>query len=171
MRVSKQISVEELIASIDEDANEPDAWIRSAACLLHSSDVLKHHRELVGSSEPLRAVSSRNVERMLDGFAFENLLKAVAAKNGIILYSGGRKKKLASLKSHDLVAHAKWAGLVLSDGETSYLNALSDVMMGIGRYPFRLSEIGKRGATVWMPRPYASAKSTLLARILEQLHR
>lgn len=121
---------------------KPVLWINEAINLRYSAVVLNEyswsvHRAIFDKEPPLLdlpAFWTPRIERMLWGYAFENLFKAI-----IILIlknqSGIKEVPFAEIKSHDLIQLAKKANIILSADEKFYLQIAQKCAVWAGRYP------------------------------------
>lgn len=119
---------------------KPELWISEAINLKCSAIVLNAHTrnyfddDKKACSLDLPAFWSPRVERMLWGYAFENLFKAIMIEN-LRKKAGIRDVPFTEIKSHDLVKLAKKAAVELSDDEKFYLGICHKCSVWAGRYP------------------------------------
>lgn len=120
---------------------KPQLWINEAINLKYSAIVLNEYMwschpifDKKKSSLDLPVFWTPRIERMLWGYAFENLFKAI-----IIVDLGNkaevRKVPFAEIKSHDLLRLSEKAAITLSDNEEFYLKICQKCSVWAGRYP------------------------------------
>ena len=133
--------------------NDPQAWRMSADELLATARVLKRQREAVSRDEirPGDSVPDESrvgaVERMLQGFAVECLLKALWVKQGHRLADGGRFVGVSGVRDqHDLWQLAEAVGFTTNDDQKDLLERLTVFTKTVGRYPIPTREDGESGA-------------------------
>ena len=138
--------------------NDPQAWRMSADELFATARVLKRQREAVSRDEnrPGDLVPDESrvgaVEKMLQGFAVECLLKALWIKQGYRLADEGRFVRVSGVKDqHDLRQLAKVVGLTTDGEQNGLLDRLSVFTKTVGRYPIPTSQHNKSGA--WWTSP------------------
>ena len=117
-------------------------WVAEAYNLADSAEILyvesiksameKLSPKLVKA--PVKLVWSHNVQRMLWGYAFENLFKAFIIKNAK-KNEGTRKVPLEKIKHHDLLKLASDSKIKLSEDEKLYLKVCEKCVLWAGRYP------------------------------------
>ena len=92
---------------------------------------------------PMRYVThgffSSRVERMLWGFAFENLFKGLIIK-ALKEKEGIEEVPLKKIKSHNLIDLAKKANVVLNNEEVFYLEVAQTCALWAGRYPLPIKK-------------------------------
>ena len=122
--------------------DKPELWVNEAINLKYSAIVLNEYTwnrtsELFDKKTPILDLPTfwtPGVERMLWGYAFENIFKA------IIIVKLKKKEKIEDvpfpeIKSHDLLQLAKKANVTLSDDEKFYLKISQKCSVWAGRYP------------------------------------
>ncbi|MCD6322077.1 MAG: hypothetical protein J7L77_03515 [Clostridiales bacterium] len=82
---------------------------------------------------------SPRVERMLWGFAFENLFKGKIIKD-LKEQENISEVPLKKITSHNLIDLAKKANIILSDDEVFYLNIAQKCAIWAGRYPIPIKK-------------------------------
>lgn len=124
-----------------------EVWIHEAINLMYSAKVINDYiwnlsDELLNKknfNQKYPTFWSPRVERMLWGYAFENLFKAKIIsdfkKSEII-----KEVPLSEIKSHDLLLLANKAKIELSDDEKFYLRVLEKCAVWAGRYPIPIKE-------------------------------
>jgi hypothetical protein len=122
-------------ADFRQRAGMPWLWQMQAHVLIASANVLwKHYRQrsgrrsvrfYAGDLQPWPAM-------MIDGFAMENLLKALLLAQGVQATQGSRLEQ--TLRTHNLMALCTRAGIALNEGEEELLERMKR-MMELGRYP------------------------------------
>lgn len=121
---------------------KPVLWINEAINLRYSAVILNEyslsvHRAIFDKVPPLLELPvfwTPRIERMLWGYAFENLFKAIIIamlKN----HSGIKEVPFAEIKSHDLIQLAKKANVILTDDKKFYLQIAQKCAVWAGRYP------------------------------------
>lgn len=121
---------------------KPELWINEAINLRYSATVLNEYtwnrQKEIFDKKPrvlnLPAFWTPRVERMLWGYAFENLFKAIIIVN-LKQCNGIQEVPFTEIKSHDLLLLAKKAVIELSDDERFYLNITQKCAVWAGRYP------------------------------------
>jgi hypothetical protein len=126
-------------ASFRRRAGMPWLWQMQAHVLIASANVLwKRYRQ-----RSVRVIGRRSARfyagdlqpwpaMMIDGFAMENLLKALLLAQGVQATQGSRLEQ--TLRTHNLTALCTRAGIVLNQGEEELLERIKR-MMELGRYP------------------------------------
>lgn len=83
---------------------------------------------------PVKQVSSHGVQRMLWGYAFENLFKALIIRK-LKKEKNIKKLLLEDIMGHDLIKLASKAKVKLAEEQKLYLNVCSECSTWAGRYP------------------------------------
>lgn len=128
------------------EAGDPYAWLEHAKTLkIAAEPILERLRETIRDSTSHPAI--RNIlmlaysrgYMLLTGFAFENLLKAIAVGRGLITPDNGRLKFDPSLNrqksGHSLTGLSHSLKLQLAAEELDYLGRLEEYTYWGGRYP------------------------------------
>lgn len=149
----------EQITEIDVVGNDPWTWDLTGQQLAAAGAILLE--EFENDDERVRAEIGKGkvvvcgraskvywIRLMLEGFAMENWLKALWVAKGNALYVKGDMVKLG-LPAHDLVKLAKHVGFELAANERDALAMLSEIMVGVGRYPMRVKERFERPNAGW----------------------
>jgi len=151
------MSESQRVKQFHANGNDPQAWRMSADELLATARVLKRQREAVSRDEsrPGDLVPDESrvgaVEKMLQGFAVECLLKALWVKQGHRLADKGRLVGVTGVKDqHDLRHLAKVVGLTTDVAQNGLLGRLSVFTKTVGRYPIPTSQHDESGAG-WSP--------------------
>lgn len=114
------------------DANEEILWVYSASSLWKSANILlaqdKKRKHVGGAREPFLFP----VSFMLVGFAIENLIKAILAKDKRIVKGDQIRKSMAT---HDLSKLFSHIGFELNSSEREVVNILTVFSKWAGRYP------------------------------------
>jgi len=136
------------ISTFDADGNEPTWWIDTANELQAAANVLRGAIEdAVEGDEADRTFWTR---LMLEGFALENLLKALWLTKGETLYVNGNMVTWKGVRSHDLCAIAKHVGFPLPDrAEFEVITKLAKIIVTIGRYPLASKLNNDPGVLTW----------------------
>lgn len=129
--------------------DRPELWVHEANNLKNSALVLndftdKRLKDLFDKKSPISNLPvfwSPRVERMLWGYAFENMFK------GIIIVNLKNKDKIkevpfSEIKSHDLIQLASKANMTLSDDEKFYIGICQKCSIWAGRYPIPTKKHG-----------------------------
>jgi len=124
-------------------------WLNKAWDLRNSTEALyqvqltqrnamfDNSKEAILKDIPL--VHSDNIQRMLWGYSFENLIKILIIlklKNSDNIV----EVPIEEIKSHDLQQLAKKANIQLSDDESFYLGILTKATVWAGRYPMSFNQ-------------------------------
>lgn len=125
---------------------KPELWVNEAINLKYSAIVLNEYtsscqRNIFDKEKPsldLPAFWTPRIERMLWGYAFENLFKAIIIVN-LRKRTGIRKVPFGEIKNHDLVELAKMAAINISEDEEFYLEICRKCSEWAGRYPIPLN--------------------------------
>ena len=130
-------------------ASKPTVWLNEANNLRLAMEALLLYDDEATTAlfdkkeQPrLRAFFSGRIERMLMGFALENLVKAILLQEPDELKSAfSREGNLSwGKEGHNLIALLGRTNLTLSKEETFYLNAWQTCATWAGRYPIPLNE-------------------------------
>lgn len=151
----------------DVIGNNPRSWMMSADELLAVVRVLKRQRKTIKADDvrdgDLFPDEGRGgaVERMLQGFAVECLLKGLWVKQGNKIVSGGKYVGVTGVRGqHDLLKLAKAVGFAITDEQEDLLNRLTFFIKVAGLYPIPTQE-GDGSGVCW--------KSPADDQILEKL--
>jgi hypothetical protein len=131
----------------DVIGNDPLSWMTSADELLAVARTLKHQREAtnldklkIGDLFPDEARGGA-IERMLQGFAVECLLKGMWVKKGNKIVSGGKQINIPGVKGqHDLQKLAKAVGFTITEEQKDILKRLTFFIKLAGSYPIPTRE-------------------------------
>lgn len=122
------------IDSFELEANEELFWVYSASSLWTAANILlekeKQRKHVSGIREP----HLLRVSIMLVGFAIENLIKGVIAKEEGILK---KTQEIQEIKEphHDLLRLFKKISFSLSPDEEKVVSVVKEYVMWAGRYP------------------------------------
>lgn len=122
--------------------DKPKLWVNRAVDLKYSSIVLNEFswnrsKGVFDKKAPIPdfpAFWTPGVERMLWGYAFENLFKAIIIVN-VKKETELKAVPFPEIKSHDLLQLANRANVTLSEDEKFYLNISQKCAVWAGRYP------------------------------------
>lgn len=132
---------------------DPAAWLEQALGMKIAADpVLESLTDLFGSfrNQPdvrLKKIAYVRAYMLLMGYAFENLIKAIAAKRGLLDMNPNLsfdKSFKREKGGHGLTASTGSLDLEMSASEEAYLRRLEEYLHWAGRYPVSL----KRGTYV-----------------------
>ena len=159
-------------SDIDDAGNDLRVWVATAGDLLASRNTLAKGRseaEEIGKKQSMpRPVLPEErsywIEVMLVGFAVENLLKALWIVRGNALYRNGKLVKIGVKKSHDLVSIANRVGFPVTDPERNELSMLSEIMIGVGRYPMAPRPEEKGFTESW-----GSTSDSIMQKLVQRL--
>jgi hypothetical protein len=139
----------------DVIGNDHLSWMTSADELLAVARTLKRQREATNVSDikngDLFPDEGRGgaVERMLQGFAVECLLKGLWVKKGHKIVSRGKHLGIPGFKGlHDLPKLAKAVGFSITDEQKDLLKRLTFFVKVAGRYPIPTRE-GDGSGVLW----------------------
>jgi len=123
-------------------ASDPNAWLEQAKGMkLAAEPVLQSFLEIIDEpqSRPgirLRKLAYIDAYMLLTGFAFENLLKAIAVDRGLITLNKTNLRGLSrQMGGHSLTELACRLNLQLTSEERNYLERLEEFTYWAGRYP------------------------------------
>jgi hypothetical protein len=128
-------------------AADPGAWVEQAQGMTIAAEpILKSLLEILDESQNrpgirLRKLAYVRAYMLLMGFGFENLLKAIAAKRGLLATNPNLTldRGLSREKGgHSLTGLARSLQLALTDAEQEYLERLEEYVYWAGRYPVSL---------------------------------
>lgn len=132
---------------------DPAAWLEQAFGMKIAADpVLKSLMDICCNPQDqldvrLKKLAYVRAYMLLMGYAFENLIKAIAAKRGLLSMNpnlGFDKSFKQEKGGHGLSASAGSLDLKMSASERAYLRRLEEYLHWAGRYPVSL----KRGTYV-----------------------
>ncbi len=126
--------------------NLPGRWRQTADSLLAAARALEEQRECSMQISRANALNGApptiapqlefyTIEKMLIGFALENLLKGLWLAQGNTLYSKARLDSSKLGPSHALTTFCEKTGFELTPEEHADLQMLKKIMTGAGRYP------------------------------------
>jgi hypothetical protein len=129
-------------------ASKPHVWLVEATNLRLACDALLLYDDEVTVSifdkreQPrLPAFFSARIERMLMGFALENVVKAILLQNPEELrVAFSREGNLKWTDAHNLLALFERAGICLTREESFYVKAWQVCAIWAGRYPIPMNE-------------------------------
>ena len=134
-------------------STDPGAWAEQAQGMKVAAElILQSLLEILPRSQNQPGIRLKKLAyvrsyMLLMGFSFENLLKAIAAKQGLLMTNPGLcfDARVAKEKGgHGLTGIARSLQLDLSPTEKEYLQRLEEYVYWAGRYPVPL----KRGTYV-----------------------
>jgi len=119
-----------------------EIWLHEAINLMYSAKVLNDYTWNLSSElfdkknfdQKYPAFWTPRVERMLWGYSFENLFKAIIISD-LKQNEEITKVPFSEIKSHDLLQLAKKGTIELSEEEGFYLRILEKCAVWAGRYP------------------------------------
>lgn len=126
-------------------ATDPSAWLEYAHGMkMAAKPILQSFLEILDVPQTLPGIRLKklayiNAYMLLTGFAFENLLKAIAVSRGLITLDNKKlnfDSRLSSKKSgHSLTGLARDLQLQLTSEEHRYFERLEEFIYWAGRYP------------------------------------
>jgi len=130
----------------DAQANEPLAWIEVARTLrLGAQPVFTRMQEIQDVSQNIDAarlekLGCARAYMLLTAVVFENMLKAIAVKRGLLTADRGRLRfdRSLSRNRHGLRRIAETLKLDLTPGEVDLLERLEQYLVWAARYPVPL---------------------------------
>ncbi len=130
-------------------ATDSFAWLEQAQCLqIASKPILKCLLEIANESQTidhvrLKKLSFVSTYMLIMGFAFENLLKAIAVSRRLITLNNSKLKFDSSLpktkSQHSLSQYCKALKVELTSEETDYLKRIEEYVYWAGRYPLPIN--------------------------------
>jgi hypothetical protein len=161
-------------------ALSPTVWVLTARRLKRCADIIfnKYKIDLAALESGASPLDLQNLElsgcaTLLQGFAFENLLKAIVIQAQPTVIVGGRLRKW-SADGHDLLALCAEASLDISEAERDLFARLTAFVRWAGRYPIpksvqdmKLSQAA--GPTGWVPLPLNSVELVEIDTLYERL--
>ncbi len=125
-------------------ATDPGAWVEQAHGMRVAAEpILQSFLEILDESQTrpgirLKKLAYVRAYMLLMGFGFENLLKAIAAKRGLLTANPDLSVDESVSKEkggHSLTGLARSLGLELPPAEREYLQRLEEYVYWAGRYP------------------------------------
>jgi hypothetical protein len=126
-------------------ASDPSAWLEQAQGMkIAAEPILQSFREILDVPQTLPGVRLKKLAyidayMLLIGFAFENLLKAIAVSRGLLTLRN-KQLRFDPMLSHDRGGHsltglASSLHLQLTSQEHQYFERLEEFIYWAGRYP------------------------------------
>lgn len=168
--------------SFESVIKDPDAWLRQASQMLMAVEILT--TGFVGLIERTRSMDdldrktgSFKLSLLALGYCCENAMKALMAKQGIIMVSEGKidPASFGKKSGHNLVNLAKLANFKLTTEEHSLFLQLTEVIRWAGKYqaPLTTEELIKSKTnnplTISIPGDVAAIRA-IYDRVYSQIH-